>query len=250
MDQTHDLLDALKRCLRAHGISYKQVAAALALSEPSVKRLFSEGSFSVRRLETVCRLMDMSLFDLARMTRERGAADRRVLTLEQERALAQDPSLLQCFYVLLNGWSAAQIKREYRLGEPQLVKLLTTLDRLELIELLPRNRVRLLTARNIAWRPGGPVRALYEQRMRRLFLSGESGAEREAFHFASGELSPASMRIMERRLERVVREFEDLVELDSALPPDARENTGLMAAFRPWGMRLMDAPAEQPDRRA
>ncbi len=239
MNQTQDLLDALKRCLRARGIGYRQVAQALDLSEASVKRLFSEGSFSLRRLETVCRMMDMSLFDLTRMTSMRGASERRVLTLEQERALAGDPHLLQCFYVLLNGWTAQQIKREYGLDEPRLVKLLTTLDRLGLIELMPGNRVRLLTARNIDWRPGGPVRALYEQRMRRLFLEGRHGAEGETFRFASGELSEASMRIMERHIDRLLRAFEELVELDIGLPRESRENTGLMLAFRPWRMRVI-----------
>ena len=242
MDQTQDVLDALKRCLRARGIGYRQVAAALDLSETSVKRLFSEGNFSMRRLEAVCRMMDMSLFDLTRLTHMHGAASKRVLTLEQERALAQNPPLLQCFYVLLNGWTAAQIKREYALTEAQLVKLLTTLDRLRLIELMPRNRVRLLTAHSIDWRVGGPVRTLYEQRMRRLFLSGEESATGGDFHFASGELSEASTRIMERRIERLTREFEELVELDMNLPREERENTGLMVAFRPWGMRLMDTP--------
>lgn len=246
MDQTQDLLDALKRCLRARGISYRAVGQALSLSEASVKRLFSEGSFSVRRLEAVCRLLDMSLFDLARLTRMRSASEQRQLTLEQERALADDPGLLQCFYLLLNGWSAARIEREHALDEPRLVKLLATLDRLGLIELLPGNRVRLRTARNIDWRAGGPVRALYEQRLRRLFLSGEADAAGQAFHFASGELSQASMRIMERRIERLVREFEDLVELDMTMPAEARENTGLMVAFRPWRLRLMDA-TQAPD---
>lgn len=240
MDQTQDILEALKRCLRAKGISYRQVATALELSEARVKRLFSEGSFSIRRLELVCRMMDMSLFDLTRLTRMRDAAQSRVLTLKQERALADDPPLLQCLHGLLNGWTASQIKREYELSEAQLVKLLSTLDRLRLIELQPRNRVRLLTARNIDWRQGGPVRALYEQQMRRLFLSGEVGTNGECFNFAAGELSQASMHIMRRRIERLARDFEELVELDMNLPLEERENSGLMVAFRPWRMRLMD----------
>jgi len=244
MNQTQDLLDALKRCLRARGLGYRHVATALELSEASVKRLFSEGSFSVRRLEAVCRMMDITLFDLTRMTNMRDAAERRVLSLDQERALARDPYLLQCFYMLLNGWTAPQIEREYGLGEPRLVKLLTTLDRLRLVELMPGNRVRLLTARNIDWRPGGPVRALYEKRMRRLFLEGEAGTDDEAFRFASGELSKASMNIMQRHIDRLLRSFEELVELDTSLPREARQNTGLMLALRPWEMRLIEPAAE------
>ena len=53
MSQTDQILTALKKCLRAKGLTYRDVAAALELSEASVKRLFSEQSFSLKRLEEI-----------------------------------------------------------------------------------------------------------------------------------------------------------------------------------------------------
>ena len=69
MSQTSDLLAALKKCLRAKGLTYRDVAQALQLSEASIKRLFSEQTFSLSRLEDVCRFLDMSIYDLARLAR-------------------------------------------------------------------------------------------------------------------------------------------------------------------------------------
>ena len=40
VDASRLLIDALKRALRARGVTYRDVARALELSEPSVKRLF------------------------------------------------------------------------------------------------------------------------------------------------------------------------------------------------------------------
>ena len=50
MSQTAQLLSALKKFLKAKGITYQLLADRLDLSEASVKRLFSDESFSIRRI--------------------------------------------------------------------------------------------------------------------------------------------------------------------------------------------------------
>src|SRR5690606_6102241 len=61
MNETRRMIDALKRCLRARGMTYRALGRALGLSESSVKRLFAEGSFTLARLERVCGVLDMSV---------------------------------------------------------------------------------------------------------------------------------------------------------------------------------------------
>lgn len=50
MAQTKQLIDTLKRALKAQGLSYADVAKELNLSEASVKRLFSQSGFSLAQL--------------------------------------------------------------------------------------------------------------------------------------------------------------------------------------------------------
>ena len=50
MGQTRELVAALKTELKAQGKTYADVAAALELSEASVKRIFSQQNFSLERL--------------------------------------------------------------------------------------------------------------------------------------------------------------------------------------------------------
>ena len=234
MTQTTDILNALKKVLRARGLTYRDLAGALGLSEASVKRLFSEQTFSLQRLEDACRFLDISLYDLTRMTWLGDDEDTTRLDLAQERALAADSALLTYFYLLLTGWKPARIARTLELDEPENIRLLAGLDRLRLIELQPKNRVRLLTNRRIAWRAGGPIRKRYESEVKQDFVSTAFTGPEESLSFETAELSEASISVLNRRLARLAREFDDLADLDLHVPPEDKRNVGLMLAIRPW----------------
>jgi DNA-binding Xre family transcriptional regulator len=234
MSQTAEVLKALKKVLRARELTYRDLAEALDLSEASVKRLFSEQTFSVQRLEQACRFLDMSLYDLTRMTRLGDENETTVLTVDQEQALAGDSALLTYFYLLLTGWKPARIARQLKLDGPANTRILAHLDKLQLIELLPKNRVHLLTQRRIEWRPDGPIRKLYEDQVKRDFVRSKFDAPGELQRFATAELSLASISVLARRLDRLVREFDDLADLDMHLPAEQKRNVGMMLAMRPW----------------
>ena len=96
--QTSGLVEALKKLLKARGVTYRQLAAGLGLSEPSVKRLFSERTFTLQRLEQVCQVLEIDFFELAKLAR--GASTTiNEMTIEQEQILAKDSKLLGVFYL-------------------------------------------------------------------------------------------------------------------------------------------------------
>jgi transcriptional regulator with XRE-family HTH domain len=66
-------VETLKKCVRARGLTYAGLARALKLSEPSVKRLFSRGSFTLRRIEEILAVLELDLYDVARMSRGEAA---------------------------------------------------------------------------------------------------------------------------------------------------------------------------------
>ena len=152
MHQTSQLVDALKKVLRAKGVTYRDVASAVGLSEASVKRIFADKSFSLKRLEEICQYLELTIYELSRLAAHQDQQPVTTLTVEQETALADEPQLLAYFYLLLNGWPAHRIKKRLGMTEVQSNAVVTKLQRLELIERYSRNRVRLLTARTIAWR--------------------------------------------------------------------------------------------------
>lgn len=234
MSQTAEVLRALKKVLRARELTYRDLAEALDLSEASVKRLFSEQTFSLQRLEQACRFLDMSLYDLTRMTRLGDEDETTMLTESQEKDLAADSALLTYFYLLLTGWKPARISRQLKLDAAAHTRILAHLDKLLLIELLPKNRIRLLTQRRIEWRPGGPIRKLYEEQVKQDFVRSKFDAAGALQRFETAELSVASISVLARRLDRLAREFDDLADLDMHLPAEQKRNVGLMLAMRPW----------------
>ena len=131
------LIETLKRSLRARGLTYRDLARALDLSEPSVKRMFSRGTFTLARLEAVLAVLELDFYELARLAR--GAVGGPVeLSLEQERALAADERLLSVFWLLQNGWPVEDILADFSIGRSALTLALGRLARLKLIDWGPR----------------------------------------------------------------------------------------------------------------
>jgi len=240
MSQTKRLTAALKQCLKSKGITYADLAPELGLSEASVKRIFSRGDLSLERLEAVCRKAEIDFYDLARLARGRDPASE-TLTAEQEQALARDPRLLTLLHLLLNDWTFQEVIAEYALSEAELVRMLVRLDRLGVIELVPGNRVRLLCSKNLAWRPGGAVWATHERRVLDEFFGADFADARAHRRFEVRELSPTSLAVLHRKLDKLATEFNELAEMDSVLRPSERVSVGLVAACRPWTFSISHA---------
>jgi DNA-binding Xre family transcriptional regulator len=245
MSQTGQLLSALKKCLRARGMTYRDLAKSLDISEASVKRIFSQQTFTLGRLEDVCRVLDMSIYDLAKLTRMRGEDEVTVLTRDQEQALADDSTLLTYFYLLLIGWTPESIAAEHHLDELQQTRILTRLDRLKLLDLYPKNRVRLRTSRRIVWRTDGAIRKQYERQVKDQFMKYRFRETDELFWLETSELSDASLKVLIRKLEKLSQEFDELAELDLNVPRKKKRSIGLMLALRPWTYWQLLEPKSQ-----
>jgi transcriptional regulator with XRE-family HTH domain len=231
--QTAALVAALKKLLKARGITYRALAAGLGLSEPSVKRLFSERTFTLQRVDQVCQLLEIDFFELAKLAR--GAASTTdEMTIEQEQVLAKDSKLLGVFYLVFNDWQPDDIHERYVLTRPELLKLLLRLEKLGLVELMPGDKVKLRVPRSLRLRRDGPIRRAHGRHVVASFIQADFAAAGGIFRFEIRELSKASFVTMQRRLERVAAEFNELAELDSYLPSDQREGIGMAVGTRPW----------------
>ena len=233
MTQSASLIEELKRFLKTQGITYSQVAARISLSESSVKRMFAQRTFSLRRLEQICNAVGIELSDLFAMLDER----REYLTelsAEQEQALVAEPKLLLLTYLLINDWPLPSITDHFEIEPAELDGLLIRLHRAKIIELLPLQRVRLLTARNFAWRPNGPVQKLLARQVKHEFLDSSFRGRGEQFRFVGGMLSEAALAQMHHTIDRLAREFDDLARRDSSLPLSERRGCGAVFAIRPW----------------
>lgn len=233
MSQIPGLLNTLKSELRARGVTYAQVAQQLDLSESSVKRQFSQSRISLERLEQICHLIGLEISDLVQRS---GEQRKRIsmLTQEQEAEVAGDPRLLLVATCVLNQWTYEEILYFYELTEHECVQLLAKLDRLEIIELMPLNRVKVSVASDFRWLPGGPIQQFFLREVQPDFLQSHFTGAGEKLLFRSGMLSRATNATMLKKMDHLMAEFNDLHEEDRGLPLDERFGTSLLIALRPW----------------
>jgi len=233
-------VEALKKCVRAHGMTYAQLARALGLSEPSVKRMFSRGTFTLQRIEEILALLELDLYEVARMSR--GAPSGPVeLTTEQESALAKDERLLSVFWLILNDWRFDELTEAFAISHNELTLAYAKLARLKLIDWGPGERARLRVPKDFRWRAGGPVKKAYGRRVTQEFLQGRFDAPLEMLRFETRELSVESAAVLKRRLERLVAEFNDLAELDTRTSSPRGVGVALLVACRPWQFSVVNA---------
>lgn len=238
MSQTTQLVSTLKRIIKARGLTYAQLAPQLELSEASVKRLFAEESFNLQKLEKLCSALELDFFELAKLARG-SLDDQEVLTHKQELALANDPKLLAVFYLVYSDWQLEEICAKYEISEVECIALLLQLTKLDVIDLLPNNRVRVKVSRGLSLSKNGPIRAKLGERAMDDFLSVRFEEHSGHFRFEFRELSVASLEIFKRKLDRLAVEFLELAELDSTLPAQEKQSIGIGLGVRPWKMSLV-----------
>ena len=252
--RTTTLVAALKGALKTQGMTYRDLATRLGLSEASVKRLFAEETFTLRRMEEICNVLGIDFFELARLARG-SSAETDEMTLKQEEALAADPRLLGMFYLLFNDWKVEAILEAYVLSRADCTLLLSRLEKIGLLEVGLNDTVRLKVPKSLRLRRDGPIRRSHGRSVVADFLQADFASMQGYFRFEFRELSANSVAHLERKLERIAQEFHELAELDSYLPPDQRRTTGIALGMRPWvmswvtGLKRRDAPSATSEKR-
>lgn len=233
MSTTADLVTALKKELKAAGLTYADLAQRLDMAESSVKRMFAKGDMALSRVDEVCRALRMDFAELARKV-----ADAQPLltelTQEQERAVVADKKLLLVAINVLSQWTLEQIVASYRLTEAEVIKCLVQLDRIGVIELRPMNRYRLKLAKTFRWRPHGPVMNYFRDHVVLDYFAGGFDGEAEGLLLVHGSVSRAIAPVFVERMQRLAQDFAQQHQADQKLAEKDREGFTLVLAMRNW----------------
>ena len=233
MAQVDALVDTLKSALKSHNLKYRDVAEALELSEASIKRLFSTRLFSLHQVQQVCLMMGMEISDLVQLMAERQARLQE-LSEEQEEEIVRDPGFLIITVCVLNRWTLEDMLSHYTFTEHECVQKLAHLDRLKIIELLPKNRIKLLVAPNFSWRKNGPIQRFFLNTIEKELFNAQFDKNDHKLVVLNGMLSPASNGELQKKIERLAREFDQLNNADAGLALPDRQGYTLVLALRNW----------------
>jgi transcriptional regulator with XRE-family HTH domain len=133
MSQIDQFLTALKRALKAKNIIYKDLADSLDLSESSIKRILSDKSISLERIEEICKACDIKFSEICKNANFEEDITTYTLSKDQEKILADNPRLLH-YYILLNdGMTTLKIEKDFEISNNESKKFLLILDKFNMI---------------------------------------------------------------------------------------------------------------------
>ncbi len=237
MARSKQLVDAIKVTLKQQGITYRQLAQKLDVSESTIKQMFANGNFSLNRLDLICELLDVDLNALLELSES--LEDRLTsISLEQEQALVEDRKLLVVAYCLVNHWKVDEIVERYDISDIEVITLLARLDKMRLIELQPNNKVRLLMANNFSWNPNGPIERYFRSTIQTEFFNTtfeEDGALRVV---KNGVLTMKGQVDLRNRLKMLDSLFDEISEQERKIPISERHGVTMILAIRNWEVSI------------
>jgi hypothetical protein len=186
------------------------------------------------RLDRICAQLGVDFFDLARLGRAEAGAEQTQLSLAQEEALAADVKLFICFYAVMKGFGALQIAERYAFSLADTEKALRRAERLGLVSIGAKGRVRLRVPRYVEWIEDGPLARLYEAHMRVDFLDADKGRF-ELLKFVTGTISERSRQVIARKVRLLLAEIREMTQMDAILDPHGVAQTmTLLVGLREW----------------
>lgn len=214
-------------------MTYRDVALALKISEPSIKRMFASGRLTVDRLAQISNFLGFTLAEISKEA-QTGQLRLRTLTEAQERELVSELKLLLIAVCALNHWTMSEIVEYYRVSDAECIKYLLRLDKLRIINLLPGNRIRINVSRDFDWLPHGPIKQYFQDHGQSDFLKSKFAQEDEAMAFANGMFTDQALAQMLDELRRFRQRFAELHEESLSAPLSKRRGIGLLLAMRRW----------------
>ena len=241
--QPEQLLETLKRALRNRRITYAQLADELGMSESGIKKLLTADDVSLSRLSAICDVLGVSVVDV--VSEAASPAPTVFVPDEGQRAaFIAEPRLLVVLWALGEHKGDVESTRA-RLGLDRrtMRRLVRKLARVETIEVLDADRVRLRYPESTDWRlPADVGRAVMAPLQDALLGSARSHVERGAgehvdLGFARLQLHPNTVRELQAAMRALLREMGARSRRERALHRgEALVEVGAMTVLAPYGL--------------
>lgn len=137
-------LQLIKDRLKAKDISYRDLAEHMDVSVVTVKRLLNSSDISMERLMTLAEMVDCTLSELLSKA-ENNPQPHHVFSPKQDEYFDRYPNLMHYFFELFNlGKTPQEIAKSYKLNKTSTYLYLRALENIELVKLLPEDKVQFL----------------------------------------------------------------------------------------------------------
>lgn len=226
------IFDSLRAHLKARNFTYKHLAQGIGVSEPTIKRIFSNNDCSIERLDEICLFLHIELSDLVKSTPKKRKLIEQ-LSRKQEAELADNNKLLMIAICVMGLWSYEDMLRHLTISKMECISLLQRLDKIGFVEMQTNNQYRLLVAKDFTWIVDGPIMRLVKG-VSDDFFNHRFEAPGEVLKIINVRVSHQVRESLKGRLEKIAQEYADQVVSDSHLPLSERPPLSICIAVRSW----------------
>lgn len=150
----------LKLLIKKSGLTYKDFGERLSLSEATVKRRVNSSDLSIRQLSQMCEVLDVEFLELIELSRK-FQNEPSQFNFKQEQLLAEDTLYFSVFRLLVLKKTNSEMTRILGLSNTSLKTILFKLEKVNLIEIYPDNKINLLLSFPFKWIDEGPMEKTY-----------------------------------------------------------------------------------------
>ena len=156
------------------------------------------------------------------------------LTHEQEQLIVSDHKLCLITVCVVNHWSLSEILNYYALEKLECIRYLAILDKIKIIELLPKNKIKLLISSGFHWLPNGPIQQFFQHYILSDFIHSNFQNADEEMICQFGMLTAESNALFRKKLRHLAQEFLVLSEQDAPESIDRKFGSACVLMIRPW----------------
>jgi DNA-binding Xre family transcriptional regulator len=235
------LIAALKHATKARGWRHRDLAAALNMSESGLKKSLSGPDMPLSRLMAICATINIELGDLlAAANAQRGHLR---LTAEQEAFFVRSPATFHVFRGLLDhDLDVPTVESRLGLDRASMRIYLGELSQLDLLTLLPDDRVRLSTPGPWSLKMSSALGAVVIADVQQTLLRhaqihhAQRGAEQE-LGMGQYRLSPDSLADFRAEMRALLESYARRARVDALTESDdALIEVGALGVVAPFAI--------------
>jgi DNA-binding Xre family transcriptional regulator len=204
--QFQEIASVIKRLLKERGITYRDMAHKLALSESSVKKLFVSNDCSFRRLSQICAILGISVSDLMTSLDEMPMRSHRHTPAQEEFLLANPQAFHLYCKIVFEDLQPENLQKIFNISHGALFKILRSLDKHNLVQLMPDGEIRYPDMGMVLWENAGPLAAKMKREWPGRLLDMVIGNEGQEGY----RLTLRSYHMKKSTLAEFIRAFSDL----------------------------------------
>jgi DNA-binding Xre family transcriptional regulator len=230
------IFQTLKEVMKAKGVTYKALATEMAVSEPTIKRVFQDQDCKLSRLLEICKALSIDVETLLDMS-ERQRPEIKPISADAEQALANNRTLLYLFMLLVSDVPLHEIQRTSGFSDAEVYQYLRQLEEIGLLRVGVENRITFLIEKPIKWRLDGPLHPILVG-VNQAFVQKaveSHNTDQTPFYSASRMVSDQSREELDRAFQELYERFHKLASLDKVmLPKDQLKPYKLLATLAPF----------------